>query len=82
VTARAASAPPRGSASIGSRRFPIVTPQWGSASRLRAQSASGSPAATSSDPSSSSTNPTAAVVGAPDRRPWVSSSATTPQPAS
>jgi len=72
----------RRSATASKLRSSIVTRTCGSFSRLRAQSASGSPAATRIEPSTSWTKPTATATGWPLVRPVVSMRATLPQAAS
>ncbi len=70
------------SATASNVRSPSSTVTRGSASRLRAQAASGSVAATRIAPSASSMKPTSTARGAPLRRPIVVSRATTPRRAS
>ena len=62
-TAPACSVPSSGRATAAGVVSPIVIRQAGAARRFRAQSACGEPAATTSDPSGRSTNPTTARSG-------------------
>src|SRR5258708_5651772 len=82
ATAAFLSGSASGSASYEPLTSPIVTRHRESASRFRAQAASGSPAATRIDPSGSRRNPTAARADWPLMRPRVSMMATLPHVAS